>query len=340
MDLRHIPHPGAPIQLARLVTDHDRRLVYAVFVLLASGISVAIVTALAVWSDRPLVVPSLGPTAFLVFNRSQTEAARPRNIILGHLTGVVVGYLSLVVFGLAQAPSVTDGGLTATRIGAAALSIGLTSAVMILLRVEHGPAGATTLIVSLGFVHTPLAMALLMAGVGGLAALGVAIDRLVGLRIPLWSGRHPHHETPTAVENIVPLGAPRLLPAEPDGRRRGPEWLVAAGAGRRLELAGCECLVKVENADAAGGYSVIEVGLPPDPPSTLMHAHYEFDESYFILEGDVLADVGGERSRVQRGAMITVPAGVPHTVSAAGRRPARCLCITRRADRSDMEFMP
>lgn len=105
---------------------------------------------------------------------------------------------------------------------------------------------------------------------------------------------------------------------------RGPGWLVAAGVGRRLELAGCDCLIKVENAEAAGGYSVIEVGLPAEPPSTLIHADYEFDESYFIVEGDVLADVGGERSRVHRGAMVTVPAGVSHTVAAAGRRPARC----------------
>jgi mannose-6-phosphate isomerase-like protein (cupin superfamily) len=333
----------APIPLARLVTDHDRRLVYAVFVFLAGGLSITIITAIAVWSGRPLVVPSLGPAVFLVFNRSQTEAARPRNIVLGHAVGVTVGYLSLVVFGLAHAPSVIDGGLTATRIGAAALSIALTSAVMIVLRVEHGPAGATTLIVSLGFVTTPLSMGLLMAGVCGLAAIGVAIDRLVGLQLPLWSGEHRHNGGDPTAANILPLGpatAPRAPSARGGADGRSRSWLVATGEGRRVDLAGCDCVVKVEDAIAAGTYSLVEVGLPPGPPSTLMHAHYEFDESYFILEGDVLAEVGGERSRVHPGAVITVPAGVPHTVAAAGRRPARCLCITRRANRSDLEFLP
>lgn len=63
------------------------------------------------------------------------------------------------------------GGLSPSRIGAAALSIALTSAVMILLGIEHGPAGATTLIVSLGFMTTPGSLAMLMAGVVCLAAL-------------------------------------------------------------------------------------------------------------------------------------------------------------------------
>ncbi|MGH3166128.1 MAG: hypothetical protein ACRDN0_09585 [Trebonia sp.] len=39
------------------------------------------IAALAYWSRSPLVVPSLGPTAFLVFNRSQSIVARPRNTV-------------------------------------------------------------------------------------------------------------------------------------------------------------------------------------------------------------------------------------------------------------------
>ena len=87
------------------------------------------------------MVPSLGPTAFLVFNRSQTPAARPRNIILGHLLGAASGYAALLAFGLAHAPPVTEGGLTPARIDAAALSIALTTGTMIVLRASTARPG-------------------------------------------------------------------------------------------------------------------------------------------------------------------------------------------------------
>lgn len=193
-------HPKSPIQLPVVATRHSRRLVYALFVAASSAVSIGTITAIAYRSDHLLVVPSLGPTAFLVFDRSQSPAARPRNIVLGHLTGALCGYAALAAFGLLHAPPVTHGGLTPPRIGAAALSIALTTGAMILSGTEHGPAGATTLIVSLGFMTTLPSVGLLMIGVIALAIEGVAIDRFFGLRIPYWSApphparRREHHQ--------------------------------------------------------------------------------------------------------------------------------------------------
>lgn len=204
----HVRHDGHVLGVPDLASRHSRRLVYALFVLVSSAASIGVITAVAYWSRHPLVVPSLGPTAFLVFNRWQTPPARPRNIIVGHLLGVISGYLALIAFGLTHSPPVTQGGLTSPRIGAAALSIGLTTGSMILLGTEHGPAGATTLIVSLGFMTTISSMALLMAGVVALAVLGVAIDRLVGLQIPYWSGEH-HHGSVTRRERSAKPAPPK-----------------------------------------------------------------------------------------------------------------------------------
>lgn len=51
---------------------------------------------------------------------------------------------------------------------------------------EHAPAGATTLIVSLGILTAPLELAALMGAVVFLAYQGVAINRLAGLDVPPW----------------------------------------------------------------------------------------------------------------------------------------------------------
>lgn len=347
----HLMHlPGAVVHLPALAAEHGRKLVYGIFVFAAAAVSIGIITAVAYGSKHPLVVPSLGPTAFLIFNRSQSAVARPRNAVLGHLIGAMAGYLALVCFGLTHAPSVVSGGLTAPRIGAAALSIGLTSLVMILAGVEHGPAGATTLIVSLGFMTTPASMGLLMSGVLALVACGVVIDRAAGLRIPCWSDgsdrRVPHSvmrrlgpfsvdEPPITDHNGTGGKPPSKRPRSEVDRR----WVVGPGEGREVAAGAERCRVKVDGARADGSYAVVELELDPSRPGTLQHVHYGFAETYIVTEGEVEAEIGTDRVHAGPGAVITVPPGVAHLVGCA-RRPARCLCITEHAAQSWPEFLP
>ena len=68
--------------------------------------------------------------------------------------------------------------------------------------------------------------------------------------------------------------------------------------------------------------------------------HYDFAETYYVLEGEILAEVGTERQKVPAGSTISMPVGVPHLLTASGRKPARCLCITNRAQQSDLEYLP
>lgn len=348
-------HLPTPVQVPALAAHHNKRIVYALFVFTASAVSIGLIATVAYLSGHLLVVPSLGPTAFLVFNRSQSAVARPRNILLGHLIGAAAGYIALVAFGLLHAPSVTEGGVTSARIGAAALSIALTSAVMILLRAEHGPAGATTLIVSLGFTTTPAALGLLMTGVVSLAVLGVLIDRFVGLRMPLWSGpdRVPPAPAVRRLGRLIPwTSAPSAGKAQGNGhaaspaataktdKRRYPSWVIGPGQGRLVQVGTEKCAVKVQDAPSADVYSVVEVTFDPARPSTLLHAHYDFAETYYVLEGEILAEVGAQRQKVPAGSTISMPVGAAHLLTAAGRQPARCLCITNRAQHSDLEYLP
>ncbi len=60
---------------------------------------------------------------------------------------------------------------------------------MVWARVPHPPAGATTLIVSLGILRTPVDLAVLMLAVVLLTIQGFVINRLAGIDYPTWSPR-------------------------------------------------------------------------------------------------------------------------------------------------------
>lgn len=184
---------GQRLQIPFLVEHHSRVSVLGLFAFANGVLSIGLMAAAAVATGAPFIFPSLGPTAFLLFYTPTQPAASPRNTIGGHLIGVLAGYLALVVFGLtARGPALAEG-VTWTNVGAAALSLGLTSGAMVWCRVPHPPAGATTLIVSLGILHEPWQLAVLMLAVCLLVLQGIVINRLAGIDYPLWA---PHPPSP------------------------------------------------------------------------------------------------------------------------------------------------
>lgn len=177
------------LQLPALAQHHSRRWILGLFALINGLISIGLMAVAAVVTGAPFVFPSLGPTAFLLFYTPTQPAASPRNTIGGHLIGVVAGYLALVVFGLTDRGPALAVGVDWATVGAAALSLGLTSGAMVWFGVPHPPAGATTLIVSLGILREPWQLAVLMLAVVLLVVQGLVINRLAGLDYPLWAGR-------------------------------------------------------------------------------------------------------------------------------------------------------
>jgi CBS-domain-containing membrane protein len=173
-------------RLPGLTKRHDSTAVLGLFAFVNGLIAIAIMAVLALVTGEPFVFPSLGPTAFLLFYTPLVPAASPRNTLNGHLIGVLAGYLSLVVFGLTDDPPALATSVTGPRVGAAALSLALTSGVMVWARVPHPPAGATTLIVSLGIIREPEQLVVLMVAVVLLVVQGFAINRLAGIPYPVW----------------------------------------------------------------------------------------------------------------------------------------------------------
>jgi CRP-like cAMP-binding protein len=152
--------------------------------LLAIGLS-----GLCAWVVKePLLFPSLGATAFLIFETPMAEVSSPRNTVVGHTVGIATAVAALAIFGLFNTPSVFVTGMTPSRISAIALAVALTGGVLRLLRSAHPPAGATTIIVASGLLATAHHRLLYVwVGVVLLTAAGWTINRLAGVPAPIWA---------------------------------------------------------------------------------------------------------------------------------------------------------
>lgn len=178
------------VRLPWLLEHHSHVTVLALFSFINGCLSIGLMATLAVLTRSPFVFPSLGPTAFLFFYTPTAPSACPRNTLIGHAVGAGAGYLSLLVTGLTLAGPALAVGVTWPRVIAAALSLGLTAGVMVLLHAPHPPAGATTLIISLGLLTRLWQLALLMGAVVVLTLQALVINRLAGIAYPLWGPPH------------------------------------------------------------------------------------------------------------------------------------------------------
>jgi hypothetical protein len=178
---------GRQQQLANAI--HTARLsrTWALFMFVNGFISIAILTGLAKVFQTPFIFPTLGAVAFLVFFTPTTPPASPRNTLCGNAVGIACGYGALLVTGLQHAGPATDFELSWARILAVSLALATTSALMILLNVPHPPAAATAMFVALGVVTKPAYLVVLEAAVALLVVQAIVINRLTGVRYPLWS---------------------------------------------------------------------------------------------------------------------------------------------------------
>jgi CBS domain-containing membrane protein len=185
--IAHPPRSGQHYGLHRWLIERLGHVGDALYTFVGCLIALAVSGLAAHALKQPLLFPSLGPTAFLIFGTPLAENASPRNACIGHGVALVAGYGALVIFGLRHAPNVLQAGISAARIGAAALSVALTGGALILARALHPPAGATTLIVSLGLLGTVHAVMMIAIGVLLLVATGWLINRAFGVPAPIWS---------------------------------------------------------------------------------------------------------------------------------------------------------
>lgn len=147
-----------------------------------SAVALALAGLVGMGLGQPWLFPSLGPTLMVLAETPRQPSAHPRSVLVGHLVGVAAGYLSLVVTGLTDAPSVIAQGLTTGHVIAAVLSVAVTSFVLQSIRCPHPPAGATTLIVSLGLLTEPMQLTTIVLSALLCTVIAVTLNLFAGIR--------------------------------------------------------------------------------------------------------------------------------------------------------------
>ena len=94
------------------------------------------------------------------------------------------------------------------------------------------------------------------------------------------------------------------------------------GEGLVYSVVGDTYTFKAVSEDTGGAYSTFEFFIPPQhgsPP----HIHNREDETFYILEGELLFQVGDQNIVLSAGSFVHAPKGIPHSFKNAGTTPAR-----------------
>tara|TARA_B100000929_G_scaffold259203_1_gene222852 strand:+ start:779 stop:1231 length:453 start_codon:yes stop_codon:yes gene_type:complete len=142
--------------------------------------------AVAWWLAQPMLFPSLGPTVMMLAQHPGQHGTAPRTVMLAHGAALVAGWVSLWLLGLLHAPSALAEGITPAHIASAGVSVAATVVTTRALRTPHPPAGATTLIVSLGLLPTLWDLLLMGAAIVVATLIMSLYNRALGQPAPLW----------------------------------------------------------------------------------------------------------------------------------------------------------
>lgn len=135
--------------------------------------------------SAPFVAPPLGPTLFIIFGFPLAQESEPRNVLLGHLIGVLAGIGALACMGLIGKGANLDD-LTWERLCAITIAVALTLTLLPTFRILHIPAVSTTLLVAMGLLQ-PDDWPVFMSSVVLLVIYALTINRAFGIRMPYWA---------------------------------------------------------------------------------------------------------------------------------------------------------
>ncbi|MFW6197018.1 MAG: HPP family protein, partial [Thermoplasmatota archaeon] len=125
------------------------------YVIQSTMATVALFIAISLpYMDEPILIAAIGSTSFIVFAMPESRTANPKNVLGGHL---LCGILGLLFFKLHS----TLLPLTATI----ALAVGASIFLMVVLDIEHPPAGGTVIFLILNPMVGSLIALLLSASI-------------------------------------------------------------------------------------------------------------------------------------------------------------------------------
>lgn len=89
--------------------------------------------------------------------------------------------------------------------------------------------------------------------------------------------------------------------------------VVDAAGGEDLWFGGGLVTFKVTSEQSGGAYVLLHDRMPRGK-TTPLHLHPSFDETVFVLEGELLVHIDGAEHTAGAGATASIPRGVPHAL--------------------------
>lgn len=93
----------------------------------------------------------------------------------------------------------------------------------------------------------------------------------------------------------------------------------------RVPSAGGQITMKVEGSETGGTVTVFENVLRPHAPGPARHFHPSWTEMFYVLDGEMLFEVGGQQRSGPAGAFVFVPPGTVHAFRNPTDKPATLL---------------
>jgi hypothetical protein len=117
----------------------------------AALLFIAAITGWAV--HQPLIFSSLGPTAYELIETPERKSARPYNVFVGHVIGVLSGFTGLYAAHAFNTPG-TSSTVLLPRVGSAVLAAALTVFITLAMKASQPAAVSTSLLIALGVLQT------------------------------------------------------------------------------------------------------------------------------------------------------------------------------------------
>lgn len=140
---------------------------------------------------------------------------------------------------------------------------------------------------------------------------------------------------------IAPGAALHNLLAQPAPSPAPELHLVGAGedrSGHPHSLGFSSLAFKVATADTGGNLFIIEHRNLTPGTGPALHLHYAQEEWFYVMEGEVVFQVGEQRVHLRTGESVLAPRRIPHTFSAVGS-PARMLIAFTPAGKMEQYFI-
>ncbi|WP_035650784.1 cupin domain-containing protein [Flavobacterium sp. ASV13] len=117
---------------------------------------------------------------------------------------------------------------------------------------------------------------------------------------------------------------------------KNPIITVDETQGHKLKIAGGSYRIVISGKETNGEYAVIEMSVPlgagPNP-----HAHADFTETFFVLEGEVTFKSELGIYVAKKNAFVNIPkGGIVHGFKNMGNEPAKLLCTVTPAGLDDL----